>query len=224
VRPEEADVLTRWVRELRLAPGTVCLNIGSSTKAFREREQPHITDRFIGPLERDGLRFIHCDMKQSDGVDEVGDVFDLEFRERLKRYGANLLVCSNLLEHLNEPQQFANACGELIKPGGYGLFTVPLSYPYHPDPVDTMLRLTPRELTAMLSGWQVVKSEQIAAGTYLKDLQASGEPFVRLLKQIARVMLPVYRPRQWRPNAHRLLWLFRPYRLSIVLARKLQCP
>jgi SAM-dependent methyltransferase len=220
MRPEEADRLARWVRELRLAPGTVCLNIGSSTRHFREQEQPHIAERFLRPLESDGIRFVHCDMKHAEGVDEVGDILDPSFQERLKRYDADLLVCSNLLEHLTEPERFARACGQLIKPGGYGLFTVPLSYPYHPDPIDTMLRLTPDELAAMIPGWHVVKSDQIAAGNYLRDLYATGKPLVRLLRQIVRILLPVYRPRQWRPNAHRLLWLFRPFRLSMVLLRK----
>lgn len=220
MRPEEADTLTRWVRGLNLAPGTVCLNIGSSTRQFREHDQPHITERFLRPLEQDGIRFVHCDMKQADGVDEVGDVFDPAFQERLKSYGADLLVCSNLLEHLVEPQKFANACGQLLKPGGYGVFTVPLSYPYHPDPIDTMLRITPGEIAAMLAGWRVLKSEQIAAGNYVRDLRASGEPVKRLVRQVARVMLPFYRPRQWRPNAHRLLWLFRPYRMSLALLQK----
>lgn len=220
MRVEEADTLTRWVRELALEPGTVCLNVGSSTKEFREKDQPHITERFIRPLESDGIRFVHCDMKPAEGVDEIGDVFDLEFRERLKGYDARVIVCSNLFEHLTDPKSFAQACGQLIKPGGYGLFTIPFSYPYHPDPIDTMLRLAPDELAAMMPGWDVLKSEQIAAGNYLRDLKASGQPLVRMVRQIARVMLPFYRPRQWRPNAHRLLWLVRPYRMSMVLLQK----
>ena len=220
MRPEEAETLTRWVRELRLPPGTVCLNIGSSTRDFRETDQPHIAERFIHPLEQDGIRFVHCDMKRADGVDEVGDLLDPAFRNRLKAYGATLLVCSNLLEHLTSPHAFAEACGELVGPRGYGLFTVPLSYPYHPDPIDTMLRLTPEQLAAMLADWEVVKLEQIEAGNYLRDLRQGQRPYVRLLRQIARVMLPFYRRHTWRPNAHRLLWLLRPYRMSLVLLRK----
>lgn len=213
-------MLTSWVRELQLMPGTICLNIGSSTKQFRERDQPHITERFIRPLESDGIRFIHCDMKVDEGVHEVGDLLDAGFRESLKQQGAELLVCSNLLEHLSDPAAFAAACGELIKPGGHGLFTVPLSYPYHPDPIDTMLRLTPGELAAMLPGWQLLKGQEITAGNYLRDLRKGDKPFIRLAKHIGRVMLPLYRPRMWKPNAHRLLWLFRPYRMSMVLLRK----
>src|SRR5688572_11154320 len=128
MRREEAEALAQWVRELELPSGSVCLNIGSSTREFREEQQPHVAERFIRPLERAGIRFIHCDMKKADGVDEVGDVLDPDFRHELKRHNASLLVCSNLLEHLTDPQRFASACAELVEEGGYGIFSVPLAY------------------------------------------------------------------------------------------------
>jgi hypothetical protein len=102
------------------------------------------------------------------------------------------------------------------------LFTVPLSYPYHPDPIDTMLRLKPGELAALMPGWAVVKAAQIEAGNHLSDLREGGQPLKRLVRQVGRALLPFYRPRQWKPPAHRLLWLFRPFRQSMVLLRKPQ--
>ena len=220
MRPEEADMLARWVSELGLKPGSVCLNIGSSTKAFREQDQPHVAEHFIRPLEKEGIRFIHCDMKAAEGVDEVGDVFDPAYRERLRGYKADLLVCSNLLEHLIEPQRFATACAELVQEGGYGLFSVPLSYPYHPDPIDTKLRPTAKELAAMMPDWAMVRSAEIEAGNYWQDLQKGASPMSTLIRQIARVAMPFYRPGKWRENASRLSWLFRSYRLSLVLLKK----
>jgi hypothetical protein len=32
--------------------------------------------------------------------------------------------------------------------------------------------------------------------------------------------MPFYRPRQWRGKASRLLWLYRPYTVSVALLRK----
>jgi hypothetical protein len=220
MRREEANTLAEWARKLNLPRGSVCLNIGSSTRAFREVQQPHVNDLFIRPLEAEGIRFVHCDMKQADGVDEVGDVLDPSFRARLQRYEASLLVCSNLLEHLTDPQAFAAACGELVGSGGYGLFSVPLSYPYHPDPIDTMLRLTPAQLAAMLPDWLVVRSDAIDAGSYWRDVRESQAGLAGLFRQIVRVALPFYRPDQWRANASRVSWLFRSYRVSMVLLRK----
>lgn len=220
MRPEEAELLARWVHELDLRPGDVCLNVGSSTRHFREVRQPHIQNNFICPLEAAGIRFVHCDMKEADGVDEVGDILDPAVRARLKRYNAKLLVCSNLLEHLTEPRAFARACGELVVEGGYGIFSVPSSYPYHADPIDTMLRPTPDELAAMLPDWTAVKKRELTAGNYWQDLQKAGKPLLRLIHHALRVAMPFYQPKSWRAKASRLLWLFRPYRLSLVLLKK----
>lgn len=212
MRPEEADLIGQWIGGLALPPGSVCLNIGSSTEEFRRFMQPHVGALF-DRLEAQGLCVVHCDMKAAPGVDAVGDVFDPAFQERMRRYDADLLLCSNLLEHLTDPAAFARACGSLVKPGGYGLFTVPFSYPYHPDPIDTMFRPLPAELVRLLPGWQIAQSDIIEAGRY----DARG---LRLIKHLARVALPFYRPRGWRPLAHKLLWLFKPFRQTMLLARK----
>ena len=212
--------MAEWVRGLGLPPGAVCLNIGSSTEAFRTRDQPHIDELLIRPIEAAGIRIIHCDIKAAPGVDEVGDLLDPQFREKLKGYRADLMICSNLLEHLTDPQAFAAACGDLVRPGGYGLITMPLSYPYHADPIDTMLRLKPAQLAAMMPGWEIVRAEELEAGSYAHELRRSGRPVSLLMRHLARAALPFYRPRKWRGLAHRLLWLFRPYRQSMVLLRK----
>ncbi len=220
MRIEEARTIARWIEELNLPAGAVCLNVGSSTDAFRRRMQPHIQHELIAPIERAGLRIVHCDLKEAEGVDEVGDLLDEKFRERLKTYDAHIMICSNLLEHLTDPAAFAVGCGELVRPDGYGIFTVPYSYPYHPDPIDTMLRLNPQELAGMLGHWKVVRSEVIEGGNHWRDLKSSGEPLRRLSRQIARVLLPFYRPTQWKHIAHRMLWLSRPFTASAVLLNK----
>lgn len=219
MRREEALKIREWVQGLDLPRGAVCLNIGSSTAAFRGEVQPHIDALLMRPLATSGLRIVHCDIKAAEGVDEVGDLLDPAFRARLGGYAADLLICSNLLEHLTDPQGFARACAELVRPGGYGLFTVPSSYPYHPDPIDTMLRLDPSRLAALLPQWQVVKAEQIEAGNHRTDLKAKGGT-AQLVKELGRAALPFYKPRQWWPITHRLLWLFRPFCQAMVLLHK----
>ena len=220
MRRQEAALIAEWVRGLKLPPGAVCLNIGSSTKDFRSNEQPHIEQLLFDPIEQSGLKVVHCDMKAEPGVDEVGDVLDPAFQQRMRAYGADLMICSNLLEHLTDPAAFARGCGELVKPGGFGLFTVPSNYPYHPDPIDTMFRPSPDEIAALLPGWEVVKAERIRCGNHIADLKRTGRPWRALAKQIGRVILPFYRPHRWRPIAHRLTYLFRPYRQSMLLVRK----
>lgn len=220
MRRDEAVLMLEWIQSLSLPRGATCLNIGSSTEDYRERLAPYIHRDLIEPLERDGLRFVHCDLKASDGVDEVGDLLDESVQVRLAKYNADLIICSNLLEHLTNPTAFAQACGKLVRPGGYGMFTIPKSFPFHPDPIDTMLRLSPCELANLLPDWNVVKAGELLSGNHLTDLRNSGEGCKRFMKQIARVLVPIYEPRKWRPAAHRLLWLLRPYRISLALLRK----
>ena len=218
--PAEADLMGRWVADLGLASGSVCLNVGSSTRRFREVTQPHIADRLLRPMEQRAIRIVHCDLKAADGVDEVGDLLDPAVQARLRPTGPDLIICSNLLEHLSDPRAFAAACGALVRPGGYGLFTLPLSYPYHPDPIDTMLRLRPAEVAAMLPGWRVVAERELEAGNHWTELRDAGRPISTLAKQVARAALPIYKPSEWWPAAHKLLWLFKPFRVTLVMLQK----
>src|SRR5688572_5685334 len=119
MRREEAARMAEWIGSLSLPPGAVCLNIGSSTERFRTRSQPHIEQLLFGPLRESGVRVIHCDMKADPGVDLVGDVLDPGFQQQLRSLGAQLLICSNLLEHLTDPKAFAAACASLVTPGGF---------------------------------------------------------------------------------------------------------
>jgi SAM-dependent methyltransferase len=220
MRVEEARRIARLVAEVNLPPGSVCLNVGSSTRGFREVDQPHIDAELIRPLEAQGLRFVHCDIKADDGVDLVGNVLDPEFQRRMADHRADLLFCCNILEHLADPQAFADACANLVRPGGYMIVSVPLSYPYHADPIDTMLRVSPAELACFFPEWERVRGEVVESRTFLQDMMARPDGLMTLAKHFLKVMVPMYRPRQWRGKAHRTLWLFRPYKISVALLRK----
>lgn len=222
MREEEARRVSDLVAGLDLGGGSICLNVGSSTKHFREVAQPHITRELIRPIESSGICVIHCDIKEDEGVDLVGDVLDAEFQRDMAGKRADVLLCCNILEHLMDPRRFASACGQLVRPGGYMVVSVPLSYPFHPDPIDTMLRPTPAELSAFFPDWKMVVAEVLVSDTFLKEtLRKDGGRSI-LLKHVFKVLVPFYRPRQWWPKAHRLLWLFRPYKSSLVVFQKPQ--
>lgn len=220
MREEEAKRVAALVKGLGLVKDSVCLNIGSSTQHFRDVMQPHITKDLIEPIEACGIRVIHCDMKEDDGVDLVGDVLHPEFQQAMADKRADVLLCCNILEHLTDPHRFAAACGNLVRPGGYMVVSVPSSYPCHPDPIDTMLRPTPGELGAFFPDWKVIAAEVLTTDTFLDEtLKKDGGASI-LLKHVLKVLVPFYRPRQWWPKAHRLLWLFRPYKSSLVVLQK----
>jgi SAM-dependent methyltransferase len=224
MRYDEAVRTGEWIRGLSLPAGAVCLNIGSSTEEYRTLGRPHM-DRFIfAPLRGAGVRVLHCDLKAEPGVDLVGDVLDKDFQRSLGHLGAQLLICSNLLEHLADPLAFARACGGLLSPSGHALFTVPSSYPYHPDPIDTLYRPTPQQLAGLFPGWRVIKAEQLTCGSFRSDLLAlrdrPGLLAKYLAKYLARLAIPFYKPRFWLAHAHHALWLFRNYRVSMLLVQK----
>lgn len=218
--PDEAVLIGEWARRLPLDGESVCLNLGSSTRQFREVTQPFIFQFIVKPISETGCRFINCDLKEDDGVDEIGDLLDGEFQNRLIKYAPDLIICSNLLEHIKSPSIFARACGLITKPGGYCLFTVPRSFPYHPDPLDTMYRPTTDDVARLLPEWQVIEALELITSSYRDELCETGAPVKALGRQVARVMLPFYRPRTWYSAAHKLVWLFRPYRVSMVLLKK----
>lgn len=216
----EAKQIHACLDSIDLPPGSICLNIGSSTATFRQSTQPFIHSEIIQPLHDRGIRVVNCDLKADEGVDEVGDLMSAAFREQLKRYRASLVLCSNLLEHVTGPAALASACSELIEPGGYLVITVPRSFPFHPDPLDTMYRPRSDELSALLPQWNVIFADEIRCGRLLSDID-DGRPgwrgFPRLL---ARALLPMYKPNTWFPAAHSLLWLVREYEVSAVVLQR----
>lgn len=218
--PDEAALIGRWASNLQLGNGSVCLNMGSSTAAFREETQPFINEKILRPLAKAGWRIVNCDIKEDCGVDEVGDVLDASFQKKLIGYGPDLIICSNLLEHLTDPAGFAGACGTISKPGSYCLFTVPRSFPYHPDPIDTMYRPSPSDIAKLLPSWQVMESEELSSCTYWQELKREARPVRVLVRQVVRALMPFYRPRLWFPAMHKLFWLFRPYRVSLIMLKK----
>ena len=108
----------------------------------------------------------------------------------------------------------------LVRIGGYMVVTVPYSYPYHADPIDTMLRLDPDGLARFFPDWELTHGEIVESQTFLQETLARAGGMGVLIKHLAKVMVPLYRPHQWRTKAHRTLWLFRPYKVSIALLRK----
>lgn len=200
-----------------------CLNVGSSTGHFREVEQPHIDRHIFAPLRERGVRVIHADIKAAPGVDLVGDVYDPAFKAEVAAIAPRLLICSNLLEHLLDREGFLGFCRDVLAPGGHILVTVPCSYPYHLDPIDTMYRPTPAELEALFPGYTVEWSEEVFDTTYAAELRRM--PATELVNLLASAaikgpwLLLTDRTR-FKARYHRFLWLFRPYSVSCVLARK----
>ena len=210
------------LREILLAQGDVTplLNLGSSTRAFREEAKPHIERELFAPLRAAGVAVFHSDLKQADGVDLAGDIMDPEVREDLKGRGFRVLLIANILEHVRDRVAVIAACEEIVGPGGLILATVPSSFPYHADPVDTFYRPSPAALAAAFAGSDPVLAEEVEGRTYKEDIAARGST-VRgeLGRTLGFCLIAPLRPKSARARLSRWRWYRRPYRVSLALVR-----
>lgn len=199
-----------------------CLNLGSSTKHYREVVQPFIKQYIVAPAEACGIRFIHADIKGAPGVDVVGDIYDAEFQAHLAALAPATVLCTNMLEQVSDPKKLADICKKLVRPGGHIIVSVPRSFPYHPDPIDTYFRPTPADIANLFSDCEIVKSEIVSERTYWQELSTLDiqKRLITILKLGIHLFAPFYKWDRWKERLHPLLWLFRRYRVSVVVLRR----
>src|SRR5581483_3183181 len=103
------------------------------------------------------------------------------------------------------------------------ILTVPRSYPYHADPIDTGFRPSPSEHAALLPGFTLVHREVIDDETYARELFGHG---LAGLEEGARGLSAALRRRGEIARAYRdrLRWLFRPFSTTCVVLRKAPAP
>lgn len=198
----------------------VVLNLGSGTKRFREVSKPYIDRDIFDPLVRAGARIVHADLKSGEGIDVSGDLFHPAVQARLRELRPDALLACNIMEHLptDVRARFPAVIDSILAPGGVLVITVPYSYPYHADPIDTLYRPSPNELCALFPGYEVLEARTIASESYGDEFVAGGP--VRMVRKLLRMFFPFVRPKRWLSHAHRMFWLFRPYRLTGVVLRK----
>ncbi len=221
MRPIEAD----WLRERFLALGpdaaSPIANIGSSTALFRESIKPHIEERLFAPLRAAGFSVVHVDMKAAAGVDMVGDLSDPAFRASIAERGCKSVICSNLLEHLSDPVAVTHSCEDLVGEGGLLAVTVPYSYPWHGDPIDTLYRPTPEEMATLFPRSALVEGAILKDGGLIAEERAKGMGHLLAYPFAAarRLLMAPLRPAIAKAQAHRLLWLFRQFSVSCAVFR-----
>ena len=210
------------LRQLLLDRGDVSpvLNLGSSTRHFREVTEPHIERELFAPLRAAGVAVTHSDLKAGDGVDIVGDLLDPGVLARLKAGRFRCVILSNVLEHVRDRAAVAAACEEIVGPGGLVLASAPSSYPFHADPIDTYYRPSPAELGACFARSRVLAAEEVAGRSYAEDLRAKGiSPWRELARTALWALSAPVRPKSALARLHRWFWYGRPRKVSIALLR-----
>ncbi|MDP1632882.1 MAG: hypothetical protein Q8L66_15805 [Caulobacter sp.] len=212
----EAAWIAAELSDLDAAGMSPMLNVGGSTLAFRTREQPWIHNELIAPLEARGVRIVHLDMKEAEGVDIAADILSDDGFDRAAAVGARALLLCNILEHVLDPETLAARAMALVQPGGLVVVTVPHSYPYHRDPIDTLFRPTPEEVAALFPGATIEKATILPCGSYRDNVRA--RPWI-LLRPLLRFPFPFLGWDKWKRSMGKLYWLVHPYEITCVILR-----
>jgi hypothetical protein len=210
------------IREILADAGPVSplLNLGSSTGVYRRERKPHIERLLFAPLRETGVAVDHCDLKPGEGVDISGDFMDASLRAELRGRRYRCLLVANMLEHVRDRDAVAAACEEIVGPGGLVLATVPSSYPYHADPIDSLYRPSPAALAALFRGSEPVISESVAGPSYAERIAEEGSTPLRAFgSTLLAALLAPARPRTFLARLHRWFWYRRPYTVSLALVR-----
>jgi hypothetical protein len=215
---EEAKWLANIIYSLNPNSVFPMLNIGSSNKKFREQEQPWIDELLFKPARTKGYSVIHTDIKNDIGVDIVGDLCSIDFLKQLSEMNIQSVICSNLLEHINNREEISKIISSIVPQSGYLFVTVPYKYPYHCDPIDTMFRPNIQELSSLFPDFKIVNGE-ILPGGYLVQ-STTTTPILYTLAMLIRLMLPIYQPLRWFDSLKYALWLFKDISVSCVVLEK----
>lgn len=216
MRSEEAAYLGAWCSNQAPHELSPLIELGASTAEFLETH-PHVESDVLSPLSERGVRIIKTDLQPGPHIDVAGDIYDPAVQAKLEGVGAKCVLCCNIFEHVADRDTFARVCDEILAPGGTIIVSVPKSYPLHMDPIDTYYRPTPTEIARLFPGYAMLASEIVVSGTAMSDMQ---NPWLEVPKIIRRALLLQGGADATKARLHRLLWLFRRYRVSIAVLRK----
>ncbi|MDA9894027.1 class I SAM-dependent methyltransferase [bacterium] len=220
---------SKWISKELLfffKPGSKILNIGSSSLDMRKKEQPHIQKFIFEVSSIANIEIVNVDIQDKEGVDIVGDLTSDDFINQLKSEKYDGILCSNLLEHLDNPIKITSSFSKLLSDNGVAIITVPYNYPYHLDPIDTMLRPTVNELLGLFPGFKLKKGEIVLArsankGIFEKNYYQKLKNNPRMLILIfLRFLLPFYKYHIWKNNFFGIKKLFKSFSATCVVLIK----
>ncbi len=223
MRPSEAKYVGEILANLPDDAISPCLNVGSSTAHFRKVAQPHIDRYIFGPLTSRGVKVVHTDLKVAEGVDIAGNIYSRDVIDKIAACHPQLILCCNMFEHVEDRPALAAALAALVPVNGRLIVTVPYSYPFHPDPIDTYFRPEPEGIAEMFEAFELETSKIIADVSYGHDLLAE-KGFAGTLKHFLRSAVKSVMVLQGRTGQtahfHRYLWLWKPTRFLLLFCAR----
>ena len=139
----------------------------SSSRALAQKESHSLLAKILPRYSRGVVVDLGCGdkpyreyarAKKYIGVDRKnGDVISDVLKTPLKDNYADTVLSTQVLEHVQNPQQLLRESYRILKPGGYLILTTPMVWPIHDD-VDDYWRFTDLGLRylAKTAGFKVV--------------------------------------------------------------------
>ncbi len=195
-----------WIKDVlagvKLNSASKVLDIGASDIEYRTVTQSHIHENIHKPLLDKGAVIKFLDIKNHDGVDIVIDLASNSLPDSCFSEKFDLIICCNILEHIEEREQFLKNLLRFSRPGTLVMVSVPRVFPKHNDPIDTMYRPTIRELLDFIGVFakcRVVDSNElvIAEKSYYELIP--GRKLDYLLLRAPRMLFRWYlKPLRWK--------------------------
>lgn len=200
---------------------THAINLGSGDVHRLSTRKPWVDQNVFDPIRKVGLKVVNVDFIAFPGVDIVADfsqVHALSFAQEMT--GKRLFVLANVVEHVPHSvrENLFRLLHQEMREGDALLMTAPLAYPYHPDPIDTLYRVSPEALQKNI-GLTWLAGESVECGSFRSDL--AGMSKWKRIRKMIKPLLPLMPPKKYFAAVHQLKFLFRPYVISIVLGQKL---
>jgi len=95
---------------------------------------------------------------------------------------------------------------------------VPFSYPYHRDPIDTLYRPSPAELSELFGSARMLDGTILGAGVSYRNA-VRERPWI-LLRHVWRFPVPFLSFERWKRSMLRLYWLVAEYRITCAVFEK----
>lgn len=106
------------------------------------------------------------DIESGEGVDAVGDAHSLPFPDNK----FEVILCTEVLEHLHTPEQAIKEMKRVLMPGGLLILTTRFVFPLHDVPGD-YFRFTKYGLRHLFRDWEIIElSEETNSATAMSVL------------------------------------------------------
>lgn len=126
-------------------------------------------------------QWVYLNNDQSTSPDYLANAENLPFPNS----SFNTFLMCEVIEHLPKPEQCLSEAARILKPGGYGIVTIPFLFPIHSDPFDYQ-RWTPTKIEEVFSnvGLEIIKITPMggALAVILDILQIQLNELMRLSK------------------------------------------